>query len=437
MKSRVFGFPQMTAFVIAAMIGTGVFTSLGMQVKAIPSVPAIILLWIVGGIASLTGALAYAELGAAQPRSGGEYHLLGTIYTPTLGFIAGVATLVAGLAAPIALSAVAFGKYAQNLVSLPEPVFTVGVILLATVVHSVNVRFGAALHSGVTYFNVGLILVFIVFAFLAPQPAPSLVPTANDFSLILTPAYAVSFVFVSYAYLGWNTSVYVIDEIKDVQKTLPRSVITGVIVVTALYVVLNYAFLKVASIPALAGKLDVGYIAAKGMFGERGALVMSALIALVLLASVSSYTVLGPRVWNVMGEDYAFVRFAAVKNKHGVAVRAFWLQAAIAITIVLTSSFEAILIYTGFLLNVFNMLAVVGVIILRWKYPAMPRPYKVWGYPVTPLLFAVISFWMAASVVVERPKESLAVLATFALGFLLNIGRTKRDANTPEEPHQS
>ena len=437
MKSRVFGFPQMTAFVIAAMIGTGVFTSLGLQVKAIPSVPAVILLWIVGGVASLTGALAYAELGAAHPRSGGEYHLLGTIYTPTLGFIAGVATLVAGLAAPIALSAVAFGKYAQNLIALPEPVFTVGVILLATIVHSVNVRVGAALHSAVTYFNVALILVFIVAAFLAPTPAPSLIPTASDFSLIITPAYAVSFVFVSYAYLGWNTSVYVIDEIKDVQKNLPRSVITGVFVVTALYVVLNYSFLKVASIQALSGKLDVGYIAAQGMFAERGALVMSALIALVLLASVSSYAVLGPRVWNVMGEDYTLLRFAAVKNKHGVAVRAFWLQAVIAITIVLTSSFEAILIYTGFLLNVFNMLAVVGVIILRRKHPELPRPYKVWGYPVTPLIFATISFWMAASVVVERPKESLAVLATFALGFLLNIGRTKRDATIPEESHQS
>lgn len=420
MKSRVFGFPQMTAFVIAAMIGTGVFTSLGLQVKSIPSAPAVLLLWVVGGIASLTGALAYAELGAAHPRSGGEYHLLGTIYTPTLGFIAGIATLVAGLAAPIALSAVAFGKYAQNIIPLPESVFTVGVIVLTTIVHSVNVRMGSLLQSGVTYFNIALILVFIGAAFLAPTPAPSLSFTVQDWSLVLTPGYAVAFVYVSYAYLGWNTSVYVIDEIKDVQKTLPRSVITGVVVVTVLYVVLNYAFLKAASLPVLAGKLDVGYIAAQGIFAERGAVVMSALIALVLLASVSSYSVLGPRVWNVMGEDYALFRFAAVKNKHGVAVHAFWLQAAIAITIVLTSSFEAILIYTGFLLNVFNMLAVVGVIILRRKHPELPRPYKVWGYPVTPIIFAAISFWMAASVVVERPKESLAVLATFAVGFALN-----------------
>ena len=432
MKSRVFNFPQTTAFVIAAMIGTGVFTSLGMQIKAIPSVPAVLLLWIVGGVASLTGALAYAELGAAQPRSGGEYHLLTTIYTPTLGFIAGLATLVAGLAAPIALSAVAFGKYAQNLVPLPEPIFSVGVILLATIIHSVNVRVGSVLHSGVTYFNITLILVFIAAAFFAPTPSPSLAFTAQDWSLVLSPAYAVSFVYVSYAFLGWNTSVYVIDEIKDVQKTLPRSVITGVVVVTVLYVVLNYAFLKAAPLNALSGKLDVGYIAAQGIFGAQSATVMSALIALVLLASVSSYSVLGPRVWNVMGEDYALFRFAAVKNKHGVAVRAFWLQAAIAVTIVLTSSFEAILIYTGFLLNVFNMLAVVGVIILRRKYPDLPRPYKVWGYPVTPLIFAAISFWMAASVIVERPKESLAVLATFALGFVLNLRKGKKNGVTEQ-----
>lgn len=418
----------MTAFVIAAMIGTGVFTSLGMQVKAIPSAPAVLLLWVIGGIASLTGALAYAELGAAHPRSGGEYHLLGTIYTPTLGFIAGLATLIAGLAAPMALSAVAFAKYAQNLIPLPEWVFSVGVLIFTSLLHSINIRAGSLLHSGVTYFNVALILVLIGAAFISPNPAPNLSFATEDWSYILSPGYAVAFVFVSYAYLGWNTSVYVIDEIHDVQKTLPRSVIAGVVVVTVLYVILNFAFLKAASLNALAGKVDVGYIAAQAIFGERGASLMSALIALVLLASVSSYTVLGPRVWNVMGEDYAIFRAVAVKNAKHIPVRAFWLQCAIATVIVLTSSFEAILIYTGFLLNVFNMLAVVGVIILRRKYPDLPRPYRVWGYPVTPLIFAGISFWMAASVVMERPKESLAVLATFAVGFAFS---SKQDKHTP------
>lgn len=425
MKNRVFNFPQMTAFVIAAMIGTGVFTSLGMQVQSIPSVPAVLLLWVIGGVASLAGALAYAELGAAHPRSGGEYHLLSTIYTPTLGFIAGLATLVAGLAAPMALSAVAFAKYAQNLVPLPEWIFSVGVIVLTTLMHSLHIRTGARLHSAVTYFNIALILLLIVAAFLSPKAAPNLAFTAQDWSFVFSPEYAVAFVFVSYAYLGWNTSVYVIDEIHDVQKTLPRSVITGVAVVTLLYVILNYAFLKVAPIDTIAGKVDVGYIAAQGIFGAQGAMLMSALIALVLLASVSSYSVLGPRVWHVMGEDYPIFRTIAVKNANDIPVRAFWLQCTIATTIVLTSSFEAILIYTGFLLNVFNMLAVVGVIILRRKYPDLPRPYKVWGYPVTPLIFAGISFWMAASVVMERPKESLAVLATFALGFVLNIRKSK------------
>ncbi len=431
MKHRVFNFPQTTAFVIAAMIGTGVFTSLGLQVKTIPSVSAVLLLWVIGGVASLTGALAYAELGAAHPRSGGEYHLLSTIYTPTLGFIAGVATLIAGLAAPMALSSVAFAKYAQNLVplfgiSLPEWTISIGVLILTTLLHSINIRAGSLLHSGITYFNVGLIVVFIISAFISPNPAPNLTFAAQDWSLIFSPGYAVAFVFVSYAYLGWNTSVYVIDEIHDVQKTLPRSVFAGVVVVTVLYVVLNFAFLKAAPIEILSGKVDVGYVAAQAIFGQQGAGIMSALIALVLLASVSSYTVLGPRVWNVMGEDYSLFRSIAKKNANHIPVRAFWLQCAIAVIIVLTSSFEAILIYTGFLLNVFNMLAVIGVIILRRKYPALPRPYKVWGYPLTPLIFAVISFWMAASVVVERPKESLAVLATFVVGFLLNARKNDR-----------
>jgi APA family basic amino acid/polyamine antiporter len=432
MHNRIFGTPQATALVMAAMIGTGVFTSLGLQVQSIPSTSAVLLLWVLGGVSSLCGALAYAELGAAHPRSGGEYHLLATAYTSTLGFIAGVATLIAGLAAPMAVSAVAFSKYMHNLVPLPSPVYIVGVIVLTTILHSVNVRVGAVLHSGITYFNVALMLVFIIAALVIDVPnvpPPMLVPTADDLRFMLSPSYAVAFVFVVYAYLGWNTSVYIIDELHEPQQTLPRSVIIGVLAVTVLYVVLNYAFLNVASLADLSGKVDVGYIAARGIVGEQAAVLMSTLIALALFASVSSYTVLSPRVWRVMGEDYgtnyALLRLAARTNVRGVPTPAFWLQAALALGIALSSTFDAILIYTGILLTAFNMLAVLGVIVLRVRHPELPRPYRAWGYPLTPVVFALVSLWMIGYSVLERPWESLWVALTFVGGYALNARNLK------------
>lgn len=440
MHNRVFGYPEATSLIIAAMVGTGVFTSLGFQVQAIPSSSAILLLWVLGGIASLCGALSYAELGAALPRSGGEYHLLSSVYSPTLGFIAGLGSIVAGIAAPVAVAAVAFGKYAGNVMSVwisPAvlspitlgTVLAVGVIILVTIVHSSHIRLGALLHSGVTYFNLALICSFIGIALVwGKETNVRILPQASDLNFILSPSYAVSFVYVVYAYLGWNSSIYVLDEVQNPQKTLPRSVLSGVAIVTGLYLLLNYSFLRTAPMLEFAGKVDVGNYAATSLLGNVGGLVMNGLIALALLATVSSYTVLAPRVWKVMGDDYPLLKPASLLAPNGAPRRAFLLQAAISILMVLTSTFDAILVYAGFILNVFNCLAVVGVIVLRRKMPLAthPRPYKAWGYPLTPLVFAAISFWMIVLVVRERPVESGFVLLTFALGYALSAWNNKR-----------
>jgi basic amino acid/polyamine antiporter, APA family len=434
MHNRVFGYREATSLIIAAMVGTGVFTSLGFQVKAIPSTSAVLMLWVLGGIASLCGALSYAELGATLPRSGGEYHLLSKIYNPTLGFIAGVGSIVAGLAAPVAVAAVAFGKYGGNVVgawiSLPAEtlgtVLAVGVVVIVAIVHSWHIRIGALLHFGITFFNIALILVFIVAALLfGKNTNVAVLPRAADVDLMLSPSYAVSFVYVIYAYLGWNSSVYIIDEVQNPQKNLPRSVLSGVAIVTGLYLLLNYAFLRTAPIQEFAGKVDVGNFSAIALLGQQGSVVMNALIALALLATVSSYTVLAPRVWKVMGDDYPLFRKASALAPNGAPRLAFLLQAAIAIVMILTSTFEAILVYAGFILNVFNCLAVLGVIILRRKMPDAPRPYKAWGYPVTPIIFALISLWMIVLVVRERPVESGFVVLTFVLAYALSAWNTR------------
>jgi basic amino acid/polyamine antiporter, APA family len=203
-------------------------------------------------------------------------------------------------------------------------------------------------------------------------------------------------------------------------------VLSGVAVVTVLYLLLNYAFLRTAPMQEFAGKVDVGNFAAIALLGQQGSVVMNALIALALLATVSSYTVLAPRVWKVMGDDYPLFRRASVLAPNGAPRLAFLLQAALAIVMILTSTFDAILIYAGFILNVFNCLAVIGVIILRRKMPDAPRPYKAWGYPFTPLIFAAISLWMIVLVVRERPVESGFVVLTFVLGYVLSRWNVRR-----------
>jgi APA family basic amino acid/polyamine antiporter len=437
MHHRVFGYREATSLIIAAMVGTGVFTSLGFQVQAIPSSSAILLLWVLGGVASLCGALSYAELGATLPRSGGEYHLLSSVYNPTLGFIAGLGSIVAGIAAPVAVAAVAFGKYAGNVLGsvIPLPpetlgtVLAVGVICVVTIVHSSHIRLGALLHSGITIFNLVLICGFIVIALVwGKETNVRILPQASDLDFMLSPSYAVSFVYVVYAYLGWNSSIYVLDEVQNPQKTLPRSVLSGVAIVTGLYLLLNYSFLRTAPMLDFSGKVDVGNYAATALLGAKGGVVMNALIALALLTTVSSYTVLAPRVWKVMGDDYPLLKPASLLAPNGAPRRAFVLQAVISIVMVLTSTFDAILVYAGFILNVFNCLAVVGVIVLRKKMPlaSTPRPYKAWGYPATPLIFAAISVWMIVLVVRERPVESGFVLATFAVGYALSAWNMRR-----------
>jgi APA family basic amino acid/polyamine antiporter len=190
------------------MIGTGVFTSLGFQVSGLPSGFSLLLLWVIGGVCALCGALAYGELAAALPRSGGEYHFLSEIFDPAIGFVAGWASASAGFAAPVALSAIAFGHYSQGFFSGASPlVLSLAVVGIVTVVHLCSVRTGSAFQNVFTWVKVSLILVFIVAGCaLCPAQPISFVPHPGDVGLIFSAPFAVSLVYVMYSYSGWNAS---------------------------------------------------------------------------------------------------------------------------------------------------------------------------------------------------------------------------------------
>ena len=419
MISAPFSARTALAVVIANMIGTGVFTSLGFQLLEIQSGFVILMLWLVGGITALCGALSYAELGASLPRSGGEYNFLSEIYHPGVGFVAGWVSATIGFAAPTALAAITFGTYLASVVpSLSPRWLATSLILVLAAAHATTRRTSGGTQRAFTYLKVVIIAAFCLLGWTladAPQDI-SFLPAAGDGTLIASGAFAVALIYVNYAYTGWNAATYVIDELDRPEQTLSRVLLTGTAIVLVLYLLLNFTFLYVAPIDALAGRLEIGYVAAQFVFGDTGAAIMGMALALLLVSTVSAMTLAGPRVLQVIGQDFTVLRFLSRTNSHDVPVVAVALQSALAVTLVLTATFESILIFAGFTLGASTLFTVAGLFVLRWRRPELERPYRVPMYPLPPLVFLGLMGWTLTYLLVQRPIEGLAGLAILASG---------------------
>lgn len=405
--------------VVANMIGTGVFTSLGFQAVDIKSGFALLFLWLVGGIFALCGALSYGELGAAMPRSGGEFHYLSQTYHPIVGFISGWVSITVGFAAPIAAAGIAFGQYFSRVVPAVTPMAIAPlVVIVISLIHTKNLKLGSYFQNSLTILKVLLIVVVILCGFFIAEPQSiRFLPSGEDVQLIFSSPFAISLVYVTYSYSGWNASVYIASELQEPEKNVPRSLLVGTFLVMVLYLLLNFIFLYTTPINELAGQLEIGYLAANRIFGAKGGEMMSLLISFGLLSSISSMTWAGPRVTQAIGEDIPFFKGLAKKNANGIPYYAIFLQLCIVLVLVITSTFEAVITYLGFTLTLSSFLTVLGVFVHRIRFPDVPRPYKTWGYPVTPVIFLAISLWMLIYIFLGKPVESLAGLTTIALGL--------------------
>jgi APA family basic amino acid/polyamine antiporter len=408
-----------TALAVADMVGIGVFTSLGFQVLGLPSGFSLVALWVVGGVMALCGALSYAELATALPRSGGEYNFLSRIYRPAIGFLAGWVSATVGFAAPTALAAMAFGSYfAGVLPGAPPMALALALVWLVSLVHLAGIHHASTFQNVTTILKVALILVFIVAGFAVGNRTPlSFAPSAADLGYIVSAPFAISLVYVMYSYSGWNAVTYIAGEVADPRRNLPLSVLLAVLIVTALYVALNVVFLYTTPIDKLAGQLNVAQVAGQHIFGDTGGRIVAALICIGLVSSVSAMMWIGPRVTMAMGEDLALLSVFARKTAGGVPAVAVLLQMAVATLLLLTQSFESVLEFIQFSLTFCSFLAVLGVIVLRFTQPGLPRPYRVWAYPLTPVVFLAISLFMMIYMVRERPVQSLAGFALMLAGL--------------------
>ncbi len=420
---RQIGLVTAVSVVISNMIGTGVFTTLGFQAENIRSVFALLLLWLLGGIVAMSGALCYGELAVRMPRSGGEYTYLSRIFHPSVGFLAGWVSATVGFAAPAALASVALGRYlGQVFPVFPPLLVAVLTIVLATIVHVAGIRIGGFFQNLLTGLNVSLILFLIVCGFLLYRsPGFSLTLTRSDVSPVLTPIYAVSLVYVLFAYSGWNGATYIAGEVKDVSRNLPRSLILGTLVVTFLYLALNWTFLYTVPVPELAGKVEVGFLSARRIFGEAGARFMTLLLCIALAASASAFLLAGSRVAKTMGEDFARLKPFAAVDKKGTPIAAILSQAGVAIFLILTSAFESVLVYVGFTLSVLTTLTVIGLLRIRQVEGKNREGYSTWFYPITPLIFLALSLWMLLYSLVNRPVQSLLGLGTVLSGLVVYL----------------
>ena len=431
---RRLGAVSTTLLVVANMIGTGVFVTSGFLLVDLVSPLAVLIAWLVGGLLALCGALAYGELVAAYPHNGGEYQLIRRIYHPVGGFLAGWISFTVGFSAPIAASALAFGHYLSALApSVPAVGAAVALVIVLSMFHALHVAAGSALQNILTIIKVLLIIVFIAGGIIYGDLGRAVSTEGmGTLSTVFSPAFAIGLIFITFAYSGWNGAAYLAGEVKNPKKVLPTALIAGTVLVCLLYLGLNAAFFAAAPVGELAGVVEIGHVAAGKLFGERAGAFLSGGIALALASSVSAMIMAGPRVYHALGVDSRHLRFLTYRTRNGGPATAVVLQALVAILMVVTATFETLLSYIGFTLSLSAGATVLGVIVLRRKQPALERPYRTLGYPVTPLLFLVLTSWMVIHTVANRPIVTLWGLATLGLGLLLYLllgNRTGRLAN--------
>ena len=413
------------------MIGTGVFTSLGFQLNDLQSIFPLLMLWVIGGFIALFGALAYSELATALPRSGGEYHLLSQSIHPSLGFAGGMVSATVGFSAPAVLAAMALGKYLSAVIPILDAtiVATVSVIIFH-LIHGQSIKIGTFIQDSTTLIKIGLIVLFIIMGLINPNPQDiSILPQVGDIKLLFSSGFAISLVWVSYAYTGWNSSVYIAGEIVDPKVNIPKSLLLSTAIVMLLYLLLNYVFLYSTPISLMTNELEVGYIAGINIFGDVGANIVGLGISILLISTVSSYIFIGPRIMQVMGEDHGYLHFLSKKNDQGIPIVAFSVQLIICMIFILSSSFEQVLLYTGISLIISTTMTVLGLFVLRIRKPKLDRPYKVWGDPFTPAIFIILNIWILFYTFKTQPFESLIgfgiVIISIGLYFFGNM--LKRD----------
>lgn len=414
-----------TAVVVANMVGTGVFTSLGFQLMAIESTAAILWLWVLGGLCALCGALCYAELGAHHTASGGEYHFLTELIHPYAGFVSGCVSATVGFAAPIALASLTFGIYLNTaFTGLPPKVTASALIVSMVLIHTRTYRDSSNGQYALTLLKLLLIGAFIVTAVLAGSDFADQVTTVSlfDVSEVVSGAGAIALIYVTYAYSGWNAATYILGELEHPQRDLPRALVIGCALVTVIYVLLNTVFLTSASVSALTGEVEIAYIVADAVVGEEGAFIVSLLLSGILISTVSAMIMAGPRALQRIGQDYQGLRWLGETNKGGLPANAIGFMGVVALLFLWTSTFEQILLFAGIIMAANTLATVISVFISRHKRAVaspVERLFTMPWYPLPAIVFLAVTGWTVIYTALQFPLQLIVTAMIVTVGYPL------------------
>ena len=414
--SRI-GWKTAAALVISNMIGTGVFTSLGYQISDLRNTSSILLLWVIGGVLALIGAFIYSELASKFKQSGGDYIYLSRTFHPVFGYLSSWISLFVGFSAPISLAALAMSKYLNVFGFGLGKEFAIGIILIVAVFQSFSLNLSSKFQNIFTILKVVFIIFLIgIGIYFAPAVEPNAILLDSSWkNELLLPAFATSLVYVTFAYTGWNSASYIIEEIDQPKKNLPKALFIGVVFVTISYVLLNFVLLKHASADSLSGQEDVANIAFANLFGNQVKWV-SCFIALQLIATISGYLWIGSRLTQATAKENKLWSFMAKENKNRIPVRAIWVHTAISIALIFTGDFQVIFTYTSFVLQILATLAICTAFFIKRDQLTI---IKSRFFYVLPAIFLAFSLYICYFVLMQKPKESLFGLGIIFMGLVI------------------
>ncbi len=415
---RKLGLLDATVIVVGTVIGSAIFIVPGAVARSLPSAGLILAAWSVGGLLTFFGALAYAELGAMMPHTGGQYVYLREAYGSLVGFLSGWASFLVIQSGAIAAVCAGFSIYLSYFVKLSPmeaKLASVALIAVLTAVNYRGVRLGAGVQRLFTFLKLAGLAVVVVSAFLYPRHG---VETGAPATALSASSFGVAMIACLWAYEGWNCVSFVAGEVKRPERNLLLALALGTGALIAIYLTANVAYMRVLSLPAIAASDRVAATAAETTLGAAGAKLVSLTILLSTIGAANGGILTFARIYFAQAHDGLF--FRAVGKVHrrfetphvAILVQGVWVSA-----LALSGSYEILFSYVIFAAWIFYGLAVLGVLVLRYRAPDLPRPYKMWGYPVTPLFFAGISFWFVVNTIVSKPGPSLIGLAIVGAGI--------------------
>lgn len=438
---RRLGLFSATALVVSNMVGTGIFTSTGFLAGDLGEPWLVLVIWLVGAVIALAGALSYSELGVNFPASGGEYVYLTRAYGPTLGFMSGWVSFFAGFSAPVATAALAFSNYLgyffpalrqENIwirrswgeIAIEAggaQMAAAGLILVFTVLNLFGVEFIARIQNTLTSIKVLVMVAFIAFGLAIGQGdwAHLGQAAARTSSTPLPAQFALSLFWIYVGYSGWNAATYIAEELKKPERTLPLALTAGTVLVAVLYLLFNVVFIYAVPLEQMKGVLAIGSLTAEALFGPEGAAIFSALLAVSLMSTVNAMVTIGPRLYYAMAKNGAFIPSAGyVHPKWRTPVIAILFQGACAMLMTLVN-FGNLMTYIGYLLNLFAMLAVASLLWLRRRPDWRRLPAVSFAFPLVPMLFVVPGVWLVIAGLRFAPLISAAAAATLVSGALV------------------